>query len=71
MLFAVSLGVIAINIAVDAAEENALLKCLQNEDVGLHSLTQQCKTAYLNKLSAFKTKKTEAGEQIKCKQCPS
>lgn len=57
----VSIGVFAINVAVESEEPDNLLRCLQNPDVYLHSVTPQCSTLYLQKLQQLREEKMAAG----------
>lgn len=60
----VSVGVAAINMAVDNGNAKELGACLLNTDVALHSVTPECTNTYLTKLTKYKDKKRKAGSLI-------
>ena len=57
----VSVGVYAINVGVETEDAANLLRCLQNPDVWLHSVTPQCSDTYLQKLQQLREEKMGAG----------
>ncbi|NXP52060.1 IQGA1 protein, partial [Heliornis fulica] len=56
-----SLGVLAINEAVDHADVNQTLSTLRSPDVGLYGVTPECAETYQRELSEVKRKKMAAG----------
>ncbi len=60
-IISVSVGVAAINIAIETGDVDNLLKCLQNPDVFLHSVTPECAVMYMERLTEAKDTKTAQG----------
>ena len=60
-IISVSVGVAAINIAIETGDVENLLKCLQNPDVFLHSVTPECSVMYMERLTEAKDTKTAQG----------
>ena len=57
----VSVGIAAINIAIETGDVNNLLNCLSNNDVFLHSVTPECAHIYMNVLAEVKENKAKQG----------
>uniref|UniRef100_A0A8C5UJD2 IQ motif containing GTPase activating protein 1 n=1 Tax=Malurus cyaneus samueli TaxID=2593467 RepID=A0A8C5UJD2_9PASS len=56
-----SLGILAINEAVDHGDISQTLSALRSPDVGLYGVTPECAETYLRELSEVKTRKQAAG----------
>ncbi|NWV28250.1 IQGA1 protein, partial [Origma solitaria] len=56
-----SLGILAINEAVDHGDVSQTLSALRSPDVGLYGVTPECAETYLRELSEVKTRKRAAG----------
>ncbi|NXU12654.1 IQGA1 protein, partial [Pardalotus punctatus] len=56
-----SLGILAINEAVDRGNVSQTLSALRSPDVGLYGVTPECAETYLRELSEVKTRKRAAG----------
>ncbi|NXG87300.1 IQGA1 protein, partial [Stercorarius parasiticus] len=56
-----SLGILAINEAVDRGDVNQTLSALRSPDVGLYGVTPECAETYQRELSEVKRRKTAAG----------
>ena len=61
----VSVGVAAVNLAIDTESDSSLLQCLQNPDVGLHSVTPDCSATYQIRLRDYKQRKLHAATDKK------
>ena len=59
-----SVGIVAVNLAVDTDGSSPLLSCLQNPDVGFHSVTEECADIYHAKLAELKEVKADSGEPL-------
>ncbi|NXC77521.1 IQGA1 protein, partial [Anhinga anhinga] len=57
----VSLGILAINEAVDRGDVSQTLSALRSPDVGLYGVTPECAETYQRELSEFRRRKTAAG----------
>ena len=64
-LFSVSVGVAAINIAIETHDLDNLLNCLVSRDVSLHSVTKQCIQTYMDNLVQAREKKMQTGKCLK------
>lgn len=58
----VSLGILAINEAVDHGDIGQTLSALRSPDVGLYGVTPECAETYQRELSEVKKRKVAAGE---------
>lgn len=58
----VSLGILAINEAVDRGDIGQTLSALRSPDVGLYGVTPECAETYQRELSEVKKRKVAAGE---------
>ncbi|KAM6388267.1 ras GTPase-activating-like protein IQGAP1 [Pluvialis apricaria] len=56
-----SLGILAINEAVDSGDVGQTLSALRSPDVGLYGVTPECAETYQRELSEVKRRKTAAG----------
>ncbi|XP_013411467.1 ras GTPase-activating-like protein IQGAP1 [Lingula anatina] len=57
-----SVGVAAINIAIEDGDPKNLMNTLNNPDVTLHSLTAECDEGYLSKMQEAKNNKAGSGD---------
>ena len=60
-----SVGIAAINLAIDSEGDGSLLQALSNPDVGLHSVTHHCSATYQTRLRDYKHRKIQAATERK------
>ena len=60
----VSVGVAAINLAIDTGDTDNLPMCLANPDVNLQGVTPECTRTYYTKLAKFKERKATSGTYL-------